>query len=114
MTLLDQLVDQHCIEGATALDAAAIDQLLLQVPDWSAVGGRLQRQFAFRDYHQTIDFVNTLAAMIHQQDHHPELTVTYRHCIVSYNTHSAGGAISQNDFICAARADAIYARGTHA
>jgi 4a-hydroxytetrahydrobiopterin dehydratase len=113
-----KLVDQHCIEGATALNEAAIEQLLLEVPDWAVVDGRLQRQFAFRDYHQTIDFVNALAAMVHEQDHHPELTVTYKQCVVKYNTHSAGGAISQNDFICAAKADAIYAKwstsGTHA
>jgi 4a-hydroxytetrahydrobiopterin dehydratase len=114
MNALDKLVDQHCIEGAVALDAAAIDQLLPQVPDWSVVDGRLRRDFAFRNYHQTIDFVNALAAMIHQQDHHPELTVTYQHCIVNYNTHSAGGALSRNDFICAAKADAIYANGAHA
>ncbi|MDB5917953.1 MAG: 4a-hydroxytetrahydrobiopterin dehydratase [Massilia sp.] len=104
------LLDQHCIEGATALDAAAINQLLAQVPDWAVADGRLRRDFAFRNYHQTIDFVNALAAMIHGQDHHPELTVTYQHCIVNYNTHSAGGALSHNDFICAAKADAIYAK----
>jgi 4a-hydroxytetrahydrobiopterin dehydratase len=109
-----KLVDQHCIEAAPALDAPAIDQLLPQVPDWSVVDGRLRRDFAFRNYHQTIDFVNALAAMIHQQDHHPELTVTYQHCIVNYNTHSAGGALSKNDFICAAKADVIYAKGAHA
>jgi 4a-hydroxytetrahydrobiopterin dehydratase len=104
------LLDRHCIEGATALDAAAINQLLPQVPDWAVADGRLRRDFAFRNYHQTIDFVNALAAMIHGQDHHPELTVTYQHCIVNYNTHSAGGALSHNDFICAAKADAIYAK----
>ena len=114
MTLLVQLVDQHCIDGAGALDPATVTGLLAQVPGWRVVDGRLQRTFAFRDFHQTIDFVGALAAMIHQQDHHPELTVTYQHCIVNYNTHSAGGALSQNDFICAAKADAIYAQGTHA
>jgi 4a-hydroxytetrahydrobiopterin dehydratase len=104
------LLDEHCTEGAGALDAAAIGQLVDQVFDWSVVDGRLKRQFAFRDFHQTIDFVNALAAMIHEQNHHPELTVTYRHCVVNYNTHSACGALSQNDFICAAKADAIYAQ----
>ena len=114
MMPLAHFANQHCIEGAAALDAAAIDQLLPKVPDWSVVDGRLRRKYGFRDFHQTIDFVNALAAMIHQQDHHPELHVTYQHCIVNYNTHSAGGALSQNDFICAAKADAIYAQGIHA
>ena len=104
------LIDQHCIDGATALDAAAINQLLPQVPGWSIEDGQLRRNFAFRDYHETIKFVNTLAEMVHQEDHHPTLTVTYNHCVAGYNTHSAGGAISQNDFICAAKANAIYAQ----
>ena len=104
------LLDQHCSDGAGPLDVAAVTELLAQVPGWSVADGRLQRDFAFRDFHQTIDFVNALAAMIHQQDHHPELIITYCHCVVHYHTHSAAGAVSQNDFICAAKADALYAQ----
>lgn len=103
------LIDQHCIDGATALDVAAINALLPQVAGWSIEDGQLRRDFTFRDYHETIKFVNSLAEMVHQEDHHPTLTVTYNHCVVGYNTHSAGGAVSQNDFICAAKANAIYA-----
>jgi 4a-hydroxytetrahydrobiopterin dehydratase len=103
------LLDQHCTEGAPALDDSAIAALLPQVPGWTIVDGQLRRNFAFRDYHETIKFVNTLAEMVHQENHHPALAVTYQHCVVSYQTHSAGGAISQNDFISAAKANAIYA-----
>ncbi|HEU4373233.1 MAG TPA: 4a-hydroxytetrahydrobiopterin dehydratase [Telluria sp.] len=103
------LTDQHCIDGAAALDAAAIDALLARVPGWTIEDGQLRRDFTFRDYHETIQFVNSLAEMVHQENHHPTLTVTYNHCVVGYNTHSAGGALSQNDFICAAKANAIYA-----
>lgn len=103
------LLDQHCVEGAPALDAASVETLLQQVPAWMIQDGKLRRNFAFRDYHETIKFVNTLAEMVHQENHHPALEVTYRHCLVSYQTHSAGGALSLNDFICAARADQIYA-----
>ena len=101
------LADQQCRHAVAALDAPAIDALLPQVPGWTLEDGKLRRSFAFRDYHQTIDFVNHLAEMVHQQDHHPELTVTYNRCVVRFNTHSVGG-ISANDFICAARASAIY------
>jgi len=112
MMLPMTLLDQHCSDGAGALDAAAVTELLAQVPGWSVADGRLQRDFGFRDFHQTIDFVNALATMIHQQDHHPQLIVTYRQCVVHYHTHSAAGAISQNDFICAAKANALYAQRT--
>lgn len=102
------LAGKHCIHGAPALDAAAIAGLLPLVAGWEIENGRLQRSFEFRDYHETIEFVNALAFMVHAQDHHPELTVRYRHCIVAYTTHSAGNAVSENDFICAAKANAIY------
>jgi 4a-hydroxytetrahydrobiopterin dehydratase len=102
------LVDQQCRHGAPALGQADIAALLPQVPGWSVEGGRLVRTYEFMDYHQTIAFVNALAEMIHAQDQHPGLTVSYRHCTVAYATHTAGNAISQNDFICAAKANAIY------
>jgi 4a-hydroxytetrahydrobiopterin dehydratase len=104
------LIDQHCIDGAATLDADAINELLAQVPGWSINAGQLRRSFAFRDYHETIQFVNSLAEMVHQENHHPALTVTYQHCVVVFNTHSAGGAISLNDIICAAKASTIYAQ----
>jgi 4a-hydroxytetrahydrobiopterin dehydratase len=102
------LATQHCIEGAPALDAATIAALLPQVPGWTSEDGELKRDFAFRDYHETIEFVNALAWMIHAQDHHPDLAVRYRHCVVRFTTHSAGNVLSENDFICAARANLIY------
>jgi 4a-hydroxytetrahydrobiopterin dehydratase len=102
------LFGKHCTHGAPALGAGELAALLPQVPGWQIDNGRLQRSFEFRNYHETIEFVNALAWMIHAQDHHPELTVRYRHCIVAYTTHSAGNAVSENDFICAAKANAIY------
>jgi 4a-hydroxytetrahydrobiopterin dehydratase len=50
-------------------------------------------------------FVNVIAQVAHQQDHHPELTVSYNRCTVSYTTHSVGG-LSKKDFICAAKINA--------
>jgi len=103
------LVDRHCTHGAGALDAAAIQALLPDVPDWKITGDRLEREFVFRDFHETMEFVNALAFMIHREDHHPDLTVGYRRCKASWTTHSAGNRLSDNDFICAAKADALYA-----
>jgi 4a-hydroxytetrahydrobiopterin dehydratase len=102
------LQGKQCIHGAAALGQDAIAALLPQVPGWTIEENRLVRSFELRDYHETIEFVNALAFIIHAQDHHPELTVRYRHCIVAFTTHSAGNKVSENDFICAARANALY------
>ncbi|NHZ95909.1 4a-hydroxytetrahydrobiopterin dehydratase [Massilia sp. CCM 8734] len=102
------LLAQTCRANAAALDADAIAALLPQVPGWSVTDGKLARSFPFKNYYDTMAFVNALAWISHHQDHHPELTVTYKECAVRYNTHSAGGALSDNDFICAAKADALF------
>jgi 4a-hydroxytetrahydrobiopterin dehydratase len=101
------LASEHCIPNAPALDDAAGAALLAQLPGWAVIDGKLQTSFAFKNYYQTMAFVNALAWVSHQQDHHPELVVTYKLCVVSYCTDSAGGALSRNDFICAARASAL-------
>ena len=44
--------------------------------------------------------------MAHQENHHPDLEVSYNHCLVRYNTHAIGG-LSENDFICAAKVNAL-------
>jgi 4a-hydroxytetrahydrobiopterin dehydratase len=102
------LLDQHCRRDALTLDAAALAELLAQLPHWRVEDGKLCRDFTLRDYYQTIAFVNALAWVAHQQDHHPELVVGYRHCAVRFCTDSAGATLTLNDLICAARVEALY------
>jgi 4a-hydroxytetrahydrobiopterin dehydratase len=106
------LLGQHCQrldKGTPPLDAAAVAELLPQLDgDWQADAGEgtLEREFRFKNYYQTIAFVNALAWIAHQEDHHPDLEVGYNRCRVRFSTHSIGG-LSLNDFICAARLDAL-------
>lgn len=104
-----KLLEQHCVHGAPALDAGAIAPLLPEVPGWQVENGVLKREFRFPDYPATIAFVNALAASAEQENHHPDLLVRWGRCGVSWTTHSAGNALSLNDFISAARTDALYA-----
>lgn len=106
-----RLADRHCLPGARALDPWTIDALLADVPGWAAIDGILSREFALPDYRATIAFVNAVANIAQQQDHHPEMTVGYKTCRVTFSTHSAGGALTENDFICAAKINALE---THA
>ena len=105
------LVSRHCqpLEGHDALTAAQVQQHLALAPGWSLVDGAIQRRYDFADYHRTMAFVNALAWVAHVEDHHPELLVSYDRCTVRFNTHSVGG-LSINDFICAAKADALVER----
>ena len=105
------LIDKHCQRETGRLSDGDIEALLAQIhEDWSvsADGRAIERSFSFSNYYQTIAFVNALAWVAHQQDHHPDLDVGYKQCIVHYSTHSVGG-LSENDFICAARIDTLAA-----
>ena len=90
------------------LTDASIRELLPQLDGWSLVdnGHALEKTFRFPDYYRTLAFVNALAQVAHREDHHPDLSVHYDRCVVRYSTHDAGG-VSENDFICAAKADAL-------
>lgn len=106
------LVSNNCVRNAPALQAGAIDELLGQLPGWAVIDGKLQSSFSFRNYYETMAFVNAMAWISHQQDHHPDLMVSYKLCAVSYTTHSADGELSENDFICAAKVSALYVQRT--
>lgn len=106
-----ELTNRQCQRETTLLDAGAAEDLLNKVHDeWNNIddGKGIQRTFQFKNYYQTIAFVNALAWVAHAQDHHPDLVVSYNRCVVNYSTHSVGG-LSENDFICAARIDALVA-----
>lgn len=89
------------------MPSAEVQAALAGLRGWSLVDGMLEKRFAFADYHRTMAFVNGLAWIAHQQDHHPDLQVSYNACTVRFSTHAVGG-LTLNDFICAAKVDAMH------
>lgn len=109
----DRLSELHCQRDTRRLDSNQLDELLAQIhADWSLTEDKqhIKRCFKFKNYYQTIAFVNALAWVAHSEDHHPDLEVGYNRCVANYSTHSVGG-LSVNDFICAARIDALVDHG---
>ena len=102
------LATLQCAPGgqATALDEASIDKHLATLAGWARVGNDIRKTFLFKNYHETMAFVNASAWISHAQDHHPDMGVHYNRCVVAYSTHDAGG-ITLNDLICAAKLDAL-------
>ncbi len=95
----------------TGLSAAEINEHLAAVEGWALEDGKIVKAYSFRNYYETLAFVNAIAYVIHAEDHHPELIVTYNRCTVKFDTHSVNGGrggISENDFICAAKVDAVF------
>jgi 4a-hydroxytetrahydrobiopterin dehydratase len=97
--------------GMPPLPDSEVSQLLRHLHgDWELQQQPpgLKRVFRFKNYYQTMAFVNAVAWIAHQEDHHPDIEFGYNRCVVRYSTHSIGG-ISENDFICAAKIDALFA-----
>jgi 4a-hydroxytetrahydrobiopterin dehydratase len=96
-----------CEGGVSPLAPDAAAMLLGQLKGWTRDGGVITKSYDFQNYYQTMAFVNAVAWMAHREDHHPDMTVGYRCCRVAYTTHAIGG-LSENDFICAAKVDALF------
>ena len=94
------------LDGQPPMTVPEIETHLARVPGWALRDGAIEKTYRFGNYHQTMAFVNALAWIAHAEDHHPDLSLGYSRCTVRFNTHSVGG-ISINDFICAAKVDAL-------
>jgi len=107
---MDDLTQKHCkpCEGGVApYTAEQAKDMLKQLKGWIVADGKLVKLYPFKNYFETMAFVNALAWISHREDHHPDLQVGYNKCRVEYATHAIGG-LSENDFICAAKADALF------
>jgi len=109
---MKDLMKMHCrpiSSGDPALEADSIRQYLETLEGWQTneAMDAIFREFRFKNYYQTMAFVNAAAWIAHAEDHHPDMHVGYNRCTITYSTHSIGG-ISTNDLICAARTNAIF------
>lgn len=95
-----------------ALSPTEVVTRMAGVPGWQLTGSgdqvAIEKNFAFANYHETMAFVNAVAFIAHQQDHHPDLSVHYSRCVVRFNTHDVQG-LSETDFRCASLVDSLLA-----
>ena len=94
----------------TALTATQIIANLAKTEGWKLHGDgadvAIEKTYRFENFLKTMAFVNAVAYIAEQQDHHPELLLTYSSCSVRFNTHDVQG-VSRSDFECAALVDAL-------
>jgi 4a-hydroxytetrahydrobiopterin dehydratase len=105
---MNDLLLAQCDPKAALLDADTRTRVLAALPGWlpDAEAKVIGRRFGFKNFYQTMAFVDAVAEIAHAQDHHPEMLVGFDACTVSFSTHSRGG-LTLNDAICAAQVSAL-------
>ena len=106
------LAQKHCVPcegGMPPFTQEEIEAHAGQVPEWKVSEGepkKLERKFTFKDFDQTMEFVNKVAALAKAEDHHPDFQVSYSKVTLTLWTHAVKG-LSENDFIMAAKIDRL-------
>ena len=99
-----------CEGGIPPLSHKETQQFLSQLKEWhlSSDSSYIYRRFSFKGFYKTMSFVNAIAWIANQENHHPDLEVGFNYCVVKYMTHAIKG-LTKNDFICAAKIDRLEA-----
>lgn len=109
MSDLSQKKCEACEGIGQALSAEQIIELLPQISSaWQVSEDNiyLKKSFHFKNFYETMAFVNAIAWVANKENHHPDLEVGYNYCHVTFTTHALSG-LSHNDFICAAKVDKL-------
>lgn len=108
MTELHSIRCVGCEGGIPVLTTQEVAELLPQVNSWevSKDGKLISKRFSFKGFYKTMGFVNAIAWIANQENHHPDMEVGYNYCLVKFTTHAIDG-LSKNDFICAAKIDSL-------
>jgi 4a-hydroxytetrahydrobiopterin dehydratase len=94
-------------KGERSLKIEFIKGYLSQLSGWKLSGKEIVKLFEFKNIYETIGFVNAVAYIANQEDHHQDLEVGYKTCKVRYSSHDVGG-LSENDFICATKIEELF------
>lgn len=105
------LSNKHCVPcegGVDTIDRTTAEKMLADLPGWtlSDDGKMISRRFGFKGFLSTMSFINAMAWLVNRENHHPDFSAGYNYCDVGFTTHAIDG-LSENDFICAARINAL-------
>jgi 4a-hydroxytetrahydrobiopterin dehydratase len=90
------------------MERGQAEELLTELDGWelSGDGKMISRRFEFRGFFRTMSFINAMAWVVNNEGHHPDFSSGYNYCEVGFTTHAIDG-LSENDFICAAKINAL-------
>lgn len=87
-----------------ALNTAEIEDVLKTHPKWKLKGGKLTREWTFKDFFEAMTFVNRVAVVAETAGHHPDIDIRYNQVVLGLISHDAGG-ITRRDEAMAGQID---------
>jgi 4a-hydroxytetrahydrobiopterin dehydratase len=107
-----ELAERRCVpcrEGAAPLEGEALEALHDELGGgWRVLEGHhLEKEYRFPDFREALAFTNRVGELAEEQDHHPEILLSWGRVALRIWTHAVGG-LSENDFVLAARADRLF------
>lgn len=88
------------------LSAAELTEKLSEINSWERKDEKIYKRYNFKNFAESLDFVNKIAEIAEAQDHHPDITFGWGYAEIYLTTHDAGG-ITVNDIIVAKKIDAL-------
>ena len=107
---MTELSKEHCADGAQALPEPEAAALTSEVPNWTLEANTLTRAFEFANFRDAFGFVARAALVAEREFHHPDIELGWGRAAFTLTTHSAGG-LTRNDFVMAAKLDALEGSG---
>ena len=95
-----------CATGEGRLSAVEIGSFMADFPHWQRVGEAIMRRFEFKNFKQSLAFVNQVGAIAEAEGHHPDITFGWGYAEILLTSHEAKG-LTRNDFIVAAKVDGL-------
>ena len=91
---------------AELIKADQLKQRLKKIPEWELEKNHIERTFEFDDFTEAVDFVNAVAEVSEDEEHHPDIDIRYNKVRLIVTTHSKGG-LTDLDFALAERIDTL-------
>ena len=97
-----------CEGGVPTLSRSEAEKFLQDIPGWQLADDNksITRRFEFKGFYKCMAFINAMAWIANAENHHPDFSAGYSYCEVTFTTHAIDG-LSENDFICAAKINAL-------
>ena len=108
---MSELAERQCVPcrgGVPPMKGDEITEMSSQLPDWQVVNEHhLQRAYRFKDFRETLDFVNRVGELAEEQGHHPDICFGWGKADITIWTHKIDG-LTESDFVLAAKIDKLH------